>query len=72
MRKCLLFFFTFISIFNYSQKIKGIIKNSENKPIENARIGIENENIGDLTDSNGNFNVDFTNIDKSKKNNSFS
>lgn len=67
MTKTKTFLFILFSIFTYSQEIKGTITNTENKPIENARIGVEKENIGNLTDSNGNFNIDFTNIDKSKK-----
>ncbi|SKB57859.1 CarboxypepD_reg-like domain-containing protein [Soonwooa buanensis] len=66
IKKTTLFLF-FISIVSYSQEIKGKIVDTENKPVENARIGIENESVGDLTDVNGNFKIDLTNIDSSKK-----
>lgn len=51
---------------NNAQIILGKIFNEELKPIENVRIGIEDEEIGDISDINGNFKIDFTNIDKNK------
>lgn len=55
-----------LSIFtiNFSQLISGKIINEAEKPIQSARVGIENTEIGDLTDENGNFQIDFSNIDK--------
>lgn len=51
-----------------SQIISGkIISNENNQVIPYARIGIENENRGALTDENGNYSIDLSNIDTSKK-----
>lgn len=60
----LLFFL--ITITFQAQKISGKILDENSNPISEARIGIENEEIGDLTDSNGNYTIDITNIDETK------
>lgn len=67
MKKMSIFIMFVIPIIYYSQLIKGVIVDQDNKTIEKVRIGIEKEEIGDITDANGNFELDFTNIDKSKK-----
>lgn len=64
--------FTFFSLllfsFVNSQVISGKITSSENSQvIPYARIGVENENIGALTDENGNYTIDLSNTDQSKK-----
>lgn len=57
----ILFFFQ-----SQAQKISGKIVDKENEPIKNARVGIESEEIGDISDENGNFQIDFSNIEKNK------
>ncbi|WP_165852172.1 carboxypeptidase-like regulatory domain-containing protein [Chryseobacterium pennae] len=64
------FIFLSLLLFSFanSQIISGkIISNENNQVISYARIGVENENIGALTDENGNYSIDVSNIDKSKK-----
>lgn len=58
--------FLLITVAFYAQKISGKIVNENNNAIGEARIGIENEEIGDVTDSNGNYTIDLTNIDQTK------
>jgi hypothetical protein len=58
--------FILITISFHAQKISGKILDENNNPISEARIGIENEEIGDLTDSNGNYTIDLTNIEETK------
>lgn len=58
--------FLLITITFQAQKISGKILDENSDPISEARIGIENEEIGDLTDSNGNYTIDITNIDETK------
>lgn len=63
--KYIICFLTFLTYtFSYSQNITGELKDKQNNPIKGARIGIENTEIGDLTDENGNFQIDFMRIDK--------
>lgn len=63
--KKITFVLTFLlSIFGYSQIISGEIFNQDKKPISGARIGVENTDFGDLSDENGNFQIDLTNFDK--------
>lgn len=56
----------FITVTFHAQKISGKILDENNNPIPEARIGIENEKIGNLTDINGNYTIDITNIDETK------
>lgn len=58
--------FLLITVTFHAQKISGKILDEENNPISEARIGIENEEIGDVTDSNGNYTINLTNIDETK------
>ncbi|MFC0342901.1 carboxypeptidase-like regulatory domain-containing protein [Epilithonimonas hispanica] len=64
------FTFLFLSIFGItnSQIISGrIISGENNNSIPYVRIGVDGENIGTITDENGNYKIDLTNVDKSKK-----
>lgn len=58
--------FILITISFHAQKISGKILDENSNPISEVRIGIENENIGDETDSNGNYTIDLNNIDETK------
>ena len=58
--------FILITISFHAQKISGKILDENSNPISEARIGIENEEIGDVTDSNGDYTIDLTNIDQTK------
>ncbi|REG97955.1 carboxypeptidase-like regulatory domain-containing protein [Flavobacterium aquicola] len=55
-----------ITISFHAQKISGKILDENNNPISEARIGIENKEIGGITDSNGNYTIDLNNIDKTE------
>lgn len=58
--------FILITISFHAQKISGKILDENNNPISEARIGIENKEIGGVTDSNGHYTIDLTNIDKTE------
>ncbi|CAA9203689.1 hypothetical protein FLA105534_04869 [Flavobacterium bizetiae] len=58
--------FLLLTVTFQAQKISGKILDQNNNPLSEARIGIENQEIGDITDSNGNYTIDLTNIDKTK------
>lgn len=63
-----IFFFLLLFSFMDSQVISGkITSNEKNQVIPYVRIGVENENIGALTDEDGNYSIDLSNIDTSKK-----
>ncbi|MGE8554207.1 MAG: carboxypeptidase-like regulatory domain-containing protein [Chryseobacterium jejuense] len=63
-----IFFSLLLFSFVNAQVISGkIISNENNQVIPYARIGVENENIGALTDENGNYSIDLSTIDQSKK-----
>lgn len=49
-----------------AQKISGKILDENNNPISEVRIGIENEEIGDVTNNDGNYTINLTNIDENK------
>jgi hypothetical protein len=49
-----------------AQKISGKIIDENSNPIADVRIGIENEEIGDVTDSNGSYTITLTNINENK------
>lgn len=57
---------TLITINFQAQIISGKILDENNNPISEARIGIENKAIGGVTDSNGNYSINITNIDKTE------
>ena len=54
------------SLIFYSQTINGNIKDEAQKKIAGVIVGVEGESVGDITDENGNFSVNLTDIDKSK------
>jgi hypothetical protein len=58
--------FILFTITFHAQKISGKILDENSNPISEVRIGIENEEIGDVTDSNGNYTIDLTNIEETK------
>jgi hypothetical protein len=58
--------FLLLTVTFHAQKISGVILDENSNPIAEARIGVENEEIGDITDSAGNYTIDLTNIDKNK------
>ena len=64
MKKLLILSMFLINYIAFGQLIYGTLADKKNVSITGARIGIENTEIGDLTDSNGNFQIDFTSIDK--------
>lgn len=49
-----------------AQKISGRILTDKEGPVSDARIGVENENVGDITDKTGCYTLDITDIPKSK------
>ena len=68
MNKLTLLIFTFWGFFSFSQIISGTLLSSEdNSPIRFAKIGVENLQVGSLTDDNGNFSIDLTGIDKNSQ-----
>lgn len=58
--------FLLITVTFQAQKISGKILDENSNPISKAIIIIENEEIGDLSDSNGNYMIDITNINETK------
>lgn len=64
MKKFIIILSLLVSILSFSQIIVGKITDQNNNPISNGRIGIDNTELGDLTDDSGSFHFDFTNIDK--------
>lgn len=56
--------FLLITVTFHAQKISGKILDENSNPISEVRIGIENEEMGDVTDSNGNYTINLTNIDE--------
>lgn len=58
--------FLLLTVTFHAQKISGKILDENSNPIAEARIGIENEEIGDVTDINGNYTIDLTNINKTE------
>lgn len=65
--KFTLLFLSIFSIIN-SQIITGkIISSDQNQAIPYARIGVEGESLGTVADEKGNYKIDLTTIDKSKK-----
>lgn len=52
----------------YSQTISGtVISKNENQPVSYAKIGVDKENIGVITDENGNFTIDLSKANTSNK-----
>ena len=58
----------FFAGFYQSQTISGtVISKDENHPISYVKIGVEKENIGAVTDENGNFTIDLSKANTSNK-----
>ncbi|MBD3906375.1 alpha/beta fold hydrolase [Chryseobacterium sp. Ch-15] len=58
----------FAAGFYYSQTISGtVISKNENQPVSYAKIGVDKENIGVITDENGNFTIDLSKANTSNK-----
>ncbi|WP_139418749.1 alpha/beta fold hydrolase [Chryseobacterium mulctrae] len=58
----------FTAGFYYSQTISGtVISKNENQPVSYAKIGVDKENIGVITDENGNFTIDLSKANTSNK-----
>lgn len=66
IKKLIVFLFLIISVSIYSQAISGVVQNEDKVNIEGVIIGVEGNSVGDITDKNGSFNVNFTDIDKNK------
>ena len=66
MKKIIILLTFLIFTINYSQIVSGKIIDNNGNAISNARIGIENTELGDISDEEGNFKIDFTNVDKDK------
>ncbi len=68
MKKLNLLPLLFTAGFYYSQTISGtVISKNENQPISYAKIGVDKENIGVITDENGNFTIDLSKANTSNK-----
>lgn len=50
----------------YSQKLDGIVSSENEKSISGVVVGVEGENLGDVTDEKGFFSIDLTTVDKNK------
>lgn len=67
MKSNFILIFTFLGFFINAQIINGqIISENDKTPVSYARIGILDENVGVISDKNGNFSFDLTNIKKDK------
>lgn len=68
MKKFNSLFLLFSAIFFNAQTISGtIISKEENKPIPYAKIGVEKESKGVISDEKGNFSIDLSNVNTSHK-----
>ena len=66
MIKKAIFFLLFISGVVYSQTVNGSVQNEDKQNLIGAIVSVEDSNIGVVTDENGLFSIDLTDIDKSK------
>ncbi|SHF64756.1 carboxypeptidase-like regulatory domain-containing protein [Chryseobacterium vrystaatense] len=61
------YIFILLTAVNLSaQQISGKILSEKNQPIIDARIGVENDDRGDVTDSEGKYLIDISGLDKNK------
>lgn len=68
MKKLNLLLCIFTAGLYFSQTISGtILSKDENHPIAYAKIGVDKENVGVITDENGNFSIDLSNTNTSGK-----
>jgi hypothetical protein len=49
-----------------SQKISGKVLTENKEPVSDARIGVSNEDVGDITDKDGRYSIDISAIERSK------
>lgn len=65
MRKTFTFILLLLGIISFSQIIKGkVISSEDSSAVSFAKVGIENLPIGTLTNNNGDFSIDVTEVDK--------
>jgi pimeloyl-ACP methyl ester carboxylesterase len=68
MKKLNALFFLFATYFFNAQVISGtVISKNENLPVPYVKIGIEKENAGTVSDEKGNFSIDLSGLDASRK-----
>ncbi|PIF47377.1 pimeloyl-ACP methyl ester carboxylesterase [Chryseobacterium sp. 52] len=68
MKKLNALFFLFAAYSFNAQIISGtVIAKNENKPVPYVKIGIEKENKGTVSDEKGNFSIDLSGLDASRK-----
>lgn len=68
MKKSLVLFILLLFTFSHSQTITGTIYTKvSNQPIPYAIIGIEKENIGTIADENGQFTLELSQVNSSRK-----
>lgn len=68
MKKLNTLFFLLATYALNAQVISGtVISKNENQPIPYVKIGIEKENAGTVSDEKGNFSIDLSGLDSSKK-----
>lgn len=61
------YIFILLTAVNLSaQQISGKVLSEKNQPIIDARIGVENDDRGDVTDSEGKYLIDISGLDKNK------
>jgi len=61
------YLFIILTAVNLSaQQISRTIFTEKEQPISDARIGIENEDMGDITGKDGKYLIDLTNVDKNR------
>lgn len=68
MKKLNTLFFLLAAYSFNAQVISGtVISKNENKPVPYVKIGIEKENAGTVSDEKGNFSIDLSGLDSSRK-----
>jgi hypothetical protein len=66
IKNLIVFLLIINSLNGYSQTINGVVQNESKNNIAGAIIGIEGESSGDITDKDGSFSIDLTNVDKNR------
>ncbi|SFN16233.1 Pimeloyl-ACP methyl ester carboxylesterase [Chryseobacterium oleae] len=68
MKKLNTLFFVLAAYSFHAQVISGtVISKNENQPVPYVKIGIEKENAGTVSDEKGNFSIDLSGLDASRK-----